>query len=246
MSDVPEQTCSPCATCDTMSLPDKHYFCASDAVTDGDVTKKARVNYEQIILEVARSAGHDSDDKGLDWRTMNVMATEEKTTDVEQTLVFAGPSDIAGARGTVGGYATDETPEAMPQTQRSASCFALSSTQLGETEISAGLVPAAMSESSWDRKRTSEGAVLPEDVRHISVSARHGTDVKADQLDKDLMEYAVKLVRPVSLCTDKTSYRFGLLKVELKKENIEKKNSSALNLWTNNAAHHCQFLRHRD
>ena len=37
----------------------------SDAVTDGNVTKKARVNYEQIIREKARSAGHDNDDKGL-------------------------------------------------------------------------------------------------------------------------------------------------------------------------------------
>ena len=78
MSDAPEQTCSPCATCDTMLLPDKQYLYASDAVTDGDVTKKARVYYEQIIREAARSAGYDSDDKGLDWRTMNVMATEEK------------------------------------------------------------------------------------------------------------------------------------------------------------------------
>ena len=42
-----------------------------------DVTKKAHVNCEQIIREVARSAGYDSD-VGLDWRTMNVMATEEK------------------------------------------------------------------------------------------------------------------------------------------------------------------------
>ena len=64
MSDAPEQTCPPCATYDTMLLPDKHYLNASDAVTDGDVTKKARVNYEQIIRQVARSVGHDSDDKG--------------------------------------------------------------------------------------------------------------------------------------------------------------------------------------
>ena len=58
--------------------------------------------------------------------------------------------------------------------------------------------------------------MLPEDVRYISVSARHGTNVKADQLDKDLMEYVVKPVRPVTLCTDKTSDRFGLLKVGIK------------------------------
>ena len=139
-----------------------------------------------------------------------------------QTLMFAGPSDNAGAQGTVGGYATDEAPEAMPQTQRLASCLC---TQLDTARRNGDL--------GWphnsgyvrvivEHKRTSDGAVLPEDIRPISVSVRHGTDVKADQHDKDLMEYAVTPVRPMYLCTGKTSYRFGLLKVELKKENIEK------------------------
>ena len=86
-----------------------------------------------------------------------------------------------------------------------------------------------MSESSWNTKKTSEGAVLPEDVRPTSMSARHDTDIMADQLDKDLMECAVKPVRPVSLCVGKTSLRFRLLKVELKKENIEK-NTPALSI----------------
>ena len=124
--------------------------------------------------------------------------------------------------GIVDGYATDETLEAMPQTQRSASCLytlldtARRNGDLGWAHTS-GYVRVIVG-----HKETSEGAVLPKDVRPISAYARLGTDVKADQLDKDLMEYAVKPVRPVSLCTDKTSFRFGLLKVELKKENIEK------------------------
>ena len=54
------------------------------------------------------------------------------------------------------------------------------------------------------------------------LSARHGPDVKADQLDEGMIECVVRPVRPVSLCTDKTSYRIGLVKVGLKKENIEK------------------------
>ena len=153
---------------------------------------------------------------------MNAMTTEGKTTDVVQALMFAGPSDIAGARDTICGYTTDETPEAMPQTQRSASCLC---TQLDTARRKGDLGWAHTSDYVRvivEHKETSEGAVLQEDVRPISVSARHGSDVKADQLDKDLMEYAVKSVRLVYLCTDKTSYRFGLLKVELKMENIEK------------------------
>ena len=70
MSDVPEQQNPPCATFVMTLLSDKHHLYASDAVTGGDVTKKARVNYEQTIREVMRSAGNDKDDKGLDWRTI--------------------------------------------------------------------------------------------------------------------------------------------------------------------------------
>ena len=148
MSDVPEQTYSPCTTCDTTLLPDKHHIYASDAVTDGDVTKEARVNYEQIIRKAMRSAGHDNDDKGPDWRTMSVMATVRVIVDHKETL---------------------------------------------------------------------EGAVLQEDVLPIFVYVRHGSDVKDDQLDKDLTEYEVRPVRLVSIRTDNKTYRFRLLKVELMK-----------------------------
>ena len=57
----------------------------------------------------SRSAGYDSDDKGLFWRAMNVIvSSEEKTLNVTQTLMLAKPSDNARARGIVCGYATDE------------------------------------------------------------------------------------------------------------------------------------------
>ena len=134
-------------------------------MTNGDVTKKARENYDQIIPEAVRPAGHDSDEKDLDWRIMNAMATEEKTT-----MMFARPSDVAGPRDTTGGYTTDETPEAMPQTQRSASGLC---TQLDTARRKGDLDWAHTSDYVRvivEHKETSEGAVLPEDVRLISVA----------------------------------------------------------------------------
>ena len=77
MSDVSEQTCSSYVSCDTMSLSYKHYLHAFDVVTDGNV-KCTRVNYEKIIQELRRWAAYDSNYKGLDWRVMNVMTTDEK------------------------------------------------------------------------------------------------------------------------------------------------------------------------
>ena len=49
MSDVPEQTCSARATCDTMLLPGKHYLSASDAVTDGYPNKLCEETAHTIL-----------------------------------------------------------------------------------------------------------------------------------------------------------------------------------------------------
>ena len=80
MSDVPEQQNPPCATFVTKLLPDKHHQNAFDAVTDGDVTKEARANYEQTMREMMRSAGNDNDDRGVDWRTIE---TAEASLDMK-------------------------------------------------------------------------------------------------------------------------------------------------------------------
>ena len=88
MSDVPEQQNPPCATFVTTLLPDKHHPHASDTVTDGDVTKEARVYYEQTIREMMRSAGNDNDDRGLDWRTVETAEAhlEMKVNDAVVTV----------------------------------------------------------------------------------------------------------------------------------------------------------------
>ena len=38
----------------------------------GEVASKATVSYEQVIRETVKAVGYDNEDKGLDWRTMNV------------------------------------------------------------------------------------------------------------------------------------------------------------------------------
>lgn len=38
----------------------------------GEAASKATVSYEQVIRETVKAVGYDNEDKGLDWRTMNV------------------------------------------------------------------------------------------------------------------------------------------------------------------------------
>lgn len=44
----------------------------------GEVTTKAKVNYEQIIRGVCRDVGYDSRDKGLDYKSMSVFVVIEE------------------------------------------------------------------------------------------------------------------------------------------------------------------------
>jgi len=182
----------------------------------GEVTTKASLNYEQVIREAVKAVGYDSEDKGLDWRTMNVIvAIEEQSPDLAQASSGgasggnnkASEDVITGEEGIVFGYATDETPELMPVSHVLATklCSQLDKVRRAGTLPWAKLGGRAQVVIEYTEKP--DGSLLPARVQAVALTVPRAADTKPEQVEKEVMEHVVRPILPESLCDSRTVYQ---------------------------------------
>jgi len=178
----------------------------------GEITTKARLNYEQIVRETIKEIGYDDGSKGFDYKTCNVVvAIEEQSQDISQCLDSDSIEDLgAGDQGIMFGYATNETEEMIPLSHLLALKLTakLTSIRKDGTPSFSWLRPDAKVQVTFEYE-IEDGVVVPVRVHTIVISTQHDDKVTNKQIKSDLLEHVVKPVVDAKYIDARTIFHFN-------------------------------------
>lgn len=171
----------------------------------GEITSKARIDYESVIRKAALEIGYDSEEKGLDARNCEVIVRlDNQSADIamgvdssiENKASGNDKYDLIGAgdQGMMFGYACNETPALMPMPIYLAHRLTARLTQVRKDGILKYLRPDGKAQVSVEYEDDKVSR-----IEAVVVSAQHDSDVDTDTLRKDIKKYVIDEVIPKGL-----------------------------------------------
>ncbi|SPJ10270.1 S-adenosylmethionine synthetase [Plasmodium sp. DRC-Itaito] len=177
----------------------------------GEITTKAKVNYDKVTRDVLKHIGYDDESKGLDYKTAEIkVSIDEQSPDIAQCVHENRSPELIGAgdQGIMFGYATDETENYMPLTHHYATLLGKRLTEVRKLGILPYLGPDGKTQITieYKNKGSCGGHLEPLRVHTVLISTQHAEDIKYEQLKADLMENVIKYVIPEKLLDNETLY----------------------------------------
>merc|ERR1719461_1811720 len=177
----------------------------------GEITTKAKLNYEQVVRDAIKHVGYDAAEKGLDYKKCNVIvAIEAQSPDIAQAVhEQKADEDIgAGDQGIMFGYATDETEELMPLSHVLATKLGKRLTDVRKDGTLKWVRPDGKTQVTCVYKKVN-GAMVPQRVHTVLISTQHDENVTNEVIRQDLMEHVIKPVVDAKYLNEKTIYHLN-------------------------------------
>merc|ERR1712159_204236 len=180
----------------------------------GKITTNAKVDYEAVVREAIKKIGFDHPDKGLDYKTCEVLnRLHDQSVEIGAAVHGMNakkPEEIgAGDQGHMFGYASDETPEMMPLTHSLATGLGYRLTQVRKDGTLPLLRPDGKTQVTVEYKKLPDGGLEPLRVHTIVISTQHDPTYTNEQLRKDLIEKVIKPIVPAKYLDDDTIYHLN-------------------------------------
>lgn len=174
----------------------------------GEISTKAKVNYEQVIREAIKEIGYDDVEKGFDYKTANVIvAIEEQSPDIAQGVHLNRTVEEIGAgdQGIMFGYACNETEECMPFSHLMATKIGSRLTEVRKSNILDWVLPDGKTQVTVEYKEEN-GVTIPVRVHTVLISTQHKDGVTQEKIREDLIEHVIKPVIPEKYLDAETKY----------------------------------------
>ena len=178
-------------------------------VVGGEITTKAKVNYEQIIRDAVRGIGYTNSDDifHADTLFINNYLTGQSPdiaqgVDAKKANGKKTAEQGAGDQGIMFGYACNETTELMPAPVMYAHRLGRELTRIRKAgKLAKWLRPDAKSQVSVEYV---DGK--PTRIVNVVISTQHAAGVEHAEIEKFCIEQVIKKVLPKNMLTKDTEY----------------------------------------
>ena len=177
-------------------------------VVGGEITTKAKLDFNQIARDAIREIGYTHDDDVFHADKVLIMnAITSQSPDIAQGVdaKAADGKDTdeqgAGDQGLMFGYACTETPELMPAPIMYAHQLGRELTRIRKSGRVAWLRPDAKSQVSVQYENDQ-----PVRITNVVVSTQHAYDVKHKEIKDFIIKEVIKKVLPAHMLDKKTQF----------------------------------------
>jgi S-adenosylmethionine synthetase len=177
-------------------------------VIGGEITTKAKLDFEKIARTAIREIGYVNDDDVFhaDKVFVNLLVTQQSAdiaqgVDARKAVGKKTAKQGAGDQGLMFGYASNETPELMPAPIMFAHRLGRELTRIRKSGAVPWLRPDAKSQVSVVYENGK-----PVAISNVVISTQHAADVKHREIERFCIERVIRKVLPAKMLSNRTQF----------------------------------------